>query len=98
MKHVILAPIVTEKTSMNEVHGVYAFRVHNSATKIDVENSFKKLFGDTFTLEKVRIANVVKKERNVGRSKTITKRKAYKKAIIYLTKNSAPLDLTKLSA
>ncbi len=97
MKHIIQAPVVTEKTSMREANSVYTFKVGPTATKLDVTREFLKLFGDAFPIEKVRIANVIKKARKLGRNRMLTKRKAYKRATIYLKKGTVPLDITKLS-
>ena len=41
---IILAPIVTEKSSVDMQEGKYTFRVAKNATKVDIKNAVEKLF------------------------------------------------------
>lgn len=41
---IIIAPIVTEKSSDGIAEGKYTFKVNKKATKIDIKNAVEKLF------------------------------------------------------
>jgi len=97
MKQVIIAPLVTEKTALAEAQGVYTFKVYAGATKPEIEKEFGELFGDKIKIKKIAISNVRKKTRLFGRRRELTKRKAFKKASIFLEDKTAHIDLAKLS-
>lgn len=76
---IILAPMFTEKTvQANESHGVFVFKVHKDANKIDVKSAIQSLYD--VDVAKVCIMRVGAK----GRANRKTVRKAYKKAMITL--------------
>jgi len=78
---VILSPIVTEKTHIQQEANKYSFKIHADANKIDVKQAVEFLY--KVHPESVNIVNVVYK----GRDKRKLVRKAYKKAIVTLSKN-----------
>ena len=41
---IILAPVVTERSSMDVQEGKYTFKVAKKATKVDIKNAVEKLF------------------------------------------------------
>ena len=43
-EEIILAPVVTEKSSADMQEGKYTFKVAKKATKVDVKNAVEKLF------------------------------------------------------
>ncbi len=76
---IILAPLFTEKTvKANEDNGMFVFKVHNDANKIDVKNAIQDLYD--VEVQSVRIMRVGAK----GRANRKTVRKAYKKAMVSL--------------
>jgi large subunit ribosomal protein L23 len=78
---VILAPIVTEKTyKFQDAANKYCFKVHKGANKNDVKAAIQYLY--KVTPESVNIVNVVSK----NRTQRGLVRKAYKKAVITLSK------------
>lgn len=78
---VILAPIVTEKTyKFHDVANKYFFKIHKNANKNDVKAAIQYLY--KVTPESVNVVNVVSK----NRSQRGLVRKAYKKAIVTLSK------------
>ncbi|MEI7919750.1 MAG: 50S ribosomal protein L23 [bacterium] len=77
---VILSPIVTEKTHIQQESNKYSFKIHADANKIDVKQAIEFLY--KVQPESVNIVNVVYK----GRDKRKLVRKAYKKAIVTLSK------------
>ncbi len=87
---IIIAPIVTEKSSDGIAEGKYTFKVNKKATKIDIKNAVEKLF-------EVKVLNV-----NTMIVKGKTKRVRYvegktpdwKKAIVTIDIN--PADKTYL--
>ncbi len=93
LTNILLQPVVTEKSSMNQEMGKYTFRVHSDANKIQVEKAVEKAYGVNVT--SVRIQKIQRKERLVGRGKTRTKRPASKRAIVTL-KAKQTLDFNKV--
>lgn len=85
---VLLAPLQTEKTAALGALGQYAFRVLSSATKVDVKEAVKLMFG--VEVDSVSILSVKPKVKRVGR--TQGKRKGWKKAYVTLSSGSS-IDL-----
>lgn len=81
---VIRRPIITEKTAYQSSNlNQYAFEVHKSATKAQVRNAVEDLFD--VEVDKVNIINVPAKRTRRGLSRRIvTRRTAYKKAVVTL--------------
>ena len=82
---IIIAPVVTEKSSGEIQDGKYTFKVNKKATKIDIKNAVEKLF-------EVKVLNVntvmVKgKEKRVGRN--VGKTSDWKKAIVTIDTNDS---------
>ena len=80
--NILIKPVVTEKATSHEKEGKYLFYVHTDATKVDVRNTFEKLYHvKVATVHMLRAA----KKTKLGKSRLpVTKRAAYKKAIITL--------------
>lgn len=78
---VILAPVVTEKSTDLQKENVYVFKVPLNATKIDIKNAVEELFN--VRVEKVRTLRVNPKLRK-WRGRVIGKTKRWKKAIVKL--------------
>ena len=80
---IILAPVVTEKSSADMQEGKYTFRVAKKATKIDVKNAVEKLF--EVKVLKVNTMTVKGKEKRVGVHQGRTS--DWKKAIVTIDTN-----------
>lgn len=81
---VLVRAIVSEKSTMNEAHGVYTFEVTKEATKIDVKNAVRAQYGVQPT--GVRMLNVDGKNVRFGRY--MGRRNHWKKAVVTLTKGT----------
>ena len=80
---VLASPHVTEKaTNLSEVNQ-YVFKVLPGSNKIEIKKAIESLYGAE--VEKVRIINVHKKKRRIGRTREGWK-KGYKKAIVEIKK------------
>ena len=90
-EEIIIAPIVTEKSSSELQNGKYTFEVNEKATKIEIANAVEKLFG--VKVEKVNTISVKGKEKRVGAHTGMTS--DWKKAIV--TINTEPGDKTYLT-
>ena len=78
---VLMAPLVTEKTShFAEKLNVYAFKVHNQANKVQIKKAVEELFD--VRVEKVRTQTRHGKPRRFRFKKTSTPN--WKKAIVEL--------------
>ena len=88
---IIIAPIVTEKSSSSIQEGKYTFEVNKKATKIEIANAIEKLF-DVKVL-KVNTISVKGKEKRMGRNTGMTS--DWKKAIV--TIDTDPQDKTYLA-
>ena len=82
-EEIILAPVVTEKSSADMQEGKYTFKVAKKATKIDVKNAVEKLF--EVKVLKVNTMTVKRKEKRVGVHQGKTA--AWKKAVVTIDTN-----------
>ncbi|MBL4695014.1 50S ribosomal protein L23 [Candidatus Gracilibacteria bacterium] len=89
----IIKTIVTEKSSIRQESGQYTFLVKRSATKIDIKNAVKALYGAD--VDRVRILISPKKTRMYGRGRIMIKRPVQKKAIVTL-KGKQTIDPSKI--
>ena len=90
--YTIISPIVTEKATKLTEKQVYAFFVNKKATKVDIKNAIKELYGQE--VEDVRIIISPAKTRIIKRA-TVDKRPSMKKALVTL-KGGKKMDVTKL--
>jgi large subunit ribosomal protein L23 len=95
LTNVLIAPVVTEKSSQAQSGGKYTFRVHSDATKVEVAQAVNKAYG--VEVVSVNVIPVRKKERLVGRGRTITKRPASKKVIVTV-KAKQSIDFNKVKS
>jgi large subunit ribosomal protein L23 len=89
----IISPIITEKATVLAEKMTYLFYVNPKATKIDVKNAIKELYGQDVL--KVRSIISPPKTKQVKRS-IVNKRPELKKVMIIL-KGKKKLDVTKIS-
>lgn len=82
---ILVAPILTEKTSAQQALGQYSFYVAPKATKVDVARAVKDLYGVKPT--SVRVINVLGKIVRYGRFSG--QQKDVKKAIVSLKKGDS---------
>lgn len=88
---IILAPVVTEKSSDGIQEGKYTFKVNKKATKIDIKRAVEKLF--EVKVLSVNTVTVKGKEKRVGRN--VGKTSDWKKAIVTIDTNAG--DMTYLA-
>lgn len=92
ISHVLVKPILTEKTVKGTAAGKYTFLVHEDASKVDVKLALKSLYGAN--VDKVNIVkNVPKFKWGRGR-RQVQKRAETKRAIVTLKKGEK-LDISK---
>ena len=77
---VLLAPQVTEKTSLLNTRGVYVFRITKSANKKEVARAIWELYG--VRPRKVNVVKIRSKTRFLRGRKGV--RPGYKKALVFL--------------
>lgn len=82
-EEVIIAPIVTEKSSSEIQNGKYTFEVNKKATKIEIAKAIEKLF--EVKVLKVNTISVKGKEKRVGAHTGM--RPDWKKAIVTIDTN-----------
>jgi len=100
-EEIIIAPIVTEKSSMEIENGKSTFEVNKKATKIQIANAVEKLF--EVKVLKVNTISVKGKQKRVGAHTGMTS--SWKKAIVtidtdledkkYLTKGGKEVKVSK---
>ncbi len=89
---IILKPVITEKATDQEKKGKYSVIVRKDATKIDVKEAFRALYG--VKVLKINVMRTASKTR-MGRGKNpVMKKHEFKKVIVTLD-TKKPLDLTK---
>ena len=91
--NVLIAPVITEKSSVAQQKGKYTFHVHLDASKVEIGKAVNRAYG--VDVVSVNIIPVLKKVRLVGRGRTITKRHAAKKAIVTI-KAKQSIDFNKV--
>jgi len=79
---ILTAPHITEKAVSLEAKDQYVFRVWQKANRCEVKKAVEDVYN--VNVEAVRIINIPRKERRLG--KTIGFKKGYKKAIVKLEK------------
>ena len=84
---IILAPVVTEKSSADMQEGKYTFKVAKNATKVEVKNAVEKLF--EVKVLKVNTMTVKGKEKRVGVHQGRTS--DWKKAIVTIDTNASSM-------
>ena len=75
---ILVAPVVTEKSTAENAKNTYVFKVANDATKEEIKAAVQKIFG--VDVAAVRTLNVMGKSRRHG----IGKRSDWKKAYVTL--------------
>jgi len=82
---VLRSPQITEKASFLQEKDQYVFKVFKTATKPEIKKSIEEVYG--VNVEKVRVINVPRKAKRLGRSKGW--QQGYKKAIITIKKGQS---------
>lgn len=82
-EEIIIAPVITERSSMDIQEGKYTFEVNKKATKIQIANAVEKLF--EVKVLKVNTISVKGKEKRMGRTSGMTS--SWKKAIVTIDTN-----------
>ena len=91
VNEVIRKPVVTEKATLLQEKQVYAFWVNPKATKIEVKNAVKAIYGaDVSEVKIINVAEKIRKLKKGSFNKHTEKRKAY-----VTLSGKAKLDLNK---
>lgn len=91
--NIIIKPVVTEKATKLGEKGKYELIVVPQATKIQVKQMFKELYGvEATSVNVLRVKGKFKLGKNRAK---LTKRSQYKKVIV-TTKDRKQVDLTKI--
>ena len=85
---VILKPVISEKSMEDAANKKYTFKVATDANKTEVKHAVEEIFD--VEVKKVKIMNVVGKEKRMGRYVGMTA--ATKKAIVTLTEKSKEIE------
>lgn len=90
---VILKPLITEKSAIDQTKGVYSFLVNRDSTKIEVKKAIEKIYGKRVLSVTTQIQP--KKVRLVGRGRALTKRNLQKIAKVTLV-GREQIDINKV--
>ncbi|MBN2095798.1 50S ribosomal protein L23 [Candidatus Peregrinibacteria bacterium] len=93
LTHILISPVVTEKSTGAQAGRKYIFMVHLNANKIEVKKAIESAYG--VKVQSVNIMSVLKKVRLAGRDREITKRQNGKKAVVTLAPKQS-LDFNKI--
>ena len=77
---IIKAPVITEKSRMEQENGKYTFLVSPKASKTEIKDAIEKIF--KVKVEEISTLNVKPRKKRVGRYTGLTNRS--KKAIVKL--------------
>ena len=96
-QNIVRQPLVTEKTTiLRESKGVYCFRVHPRANKIEIAHAVEKLFEkNKIKVASVRTSNVRGKTKRHGRF--VGRRPDWKKAWVTLAPGSSEIEFFETS-
>jgi large subunit ribosomal protein L23 len=89
-RDVIIAPVVSEKSYGLSDHGVYTFTVHPDASKPEISDAIRTIFG--VRVQKVNTLNRKGKRKRNRRSPTFGTRPDSKRAIVTLVEGDT-IDL-----
>ena len=90
-EEIIIAPVITEKSSSDMQDGKYTFKVAKSATKPEIANAVEKLFN--VKVLKVNTININGKKKRVGVNQVKTA--SWKKAIVFIDTDPQTITYTK---
>lgn len=88
---IIIAPVITEKSSDTMQEGKYTFEVNKKATKVEIAKAVEKLF----EVKVVKVNTMIVKGKMKRMGKTQGKTADWKKAIVTIDTN--PSDITYLA-
>lgn len=83
-RDIIIAPVITEKSTVLEQEGKYVFKVDTKANKVQIKQAIEKIFN--VKVESVNTVTSHPKKKRVGKYTGYTNK--YKKAIVKLAKGS----------
>ena len=86
-EEVIIKPISTERASVAQAQGIYTFKVHKKATKVDIKMAVEKLFGVKVVNVNTTIVKGALRSRNGKSYRTAD----WKKAFVTIAKEIKPL-------
>lgn len=84
LSQILIQPVLTEKSVHQETAGKYTFVVNQDATKVDVKNAIRELYG--VTVVKVNMLYGLPKFRMGRGRKPMEKRETTRRAVITLKK------------
>ena len=87
-RDIILAPVITEKSSAALSDKKYTFRVADGANKIEIAKAVEEIFG--VKVAKVNTISIKGKKRRYGRFEGYTS--DWKKAVVTLTAESKTIE------
>ena len=61
LSQILIRPVLTEKSVHQEVNGKYTFEVHHDASKVDIKNALKALYG--VHVDAVNVTHILAKNR-----------------------------------
>lgn len=92
LSQILVRPVLTEKSVHQESTGKYTFVVHQDATKIDVKNALRALYG--VQVKSVNILHGLPKFR-MGRSRMLMEKREKTRRAIVTLKAGEKLEITK---
>jgi len=90
---IIKKPVITEKGARNEAMNKFTFIVDGKATKVDIKNALKEIYG--VKVLKVTSTKVIEKGRLIGGRRYMRKRQEGKKVTVTIEKGKK-FDFTKV--
>ncbi|OGG80310.1 50S ribosomal protein L23 [Candidatus Kaiserbacteria bacterium RIFCSPLOWO2_01_FULL_54_13] len=87
LSHVLRSPRITEKATMHQETGVYTFDVAERATKSEVRDAVRSLYG--VVPRKVRIVPIPSKQKRNARTGMRGFARGGKKAYVYLKRGES---------
>jgi len=80
---ILIAPIVSEKSTMNEANHVYTFLVEKNANKIEIKKAIQEVYG----VKPLKVRTILNDGKSTRFGRTMGRRSSYKKAIVTTSKD-----------
>jgi len=80
---VLIAPVVSEKSTMNEAAHVYTFLVEKNANKIEIKKAIEEVYG----VKPIKVRTILVDGKSTRFGRVMGRRSTYKKAIVTTAKD-----------
>ena len=89
---IIKRPILTEKSYAGIANKIYTFEVARDANKVEIRKAIEEIFSVSVASVNTVSVKGHKKSQNTRQGRTVGRTSDYKKAVVWLTADSKPIE------